>query len=137
MSVSARKIAAILAAFVVTGAASSQEIGRIRTTVKHRPTFVQADFAEIAQSLGELTGRKFVLDPGVCALVTASWDKALTKEEFYQAFLEIARALGFVVVEEGFSTTIKLDDTAPRNPEAACPRYPASVAAPAAASKNR
>jgi len=124
MSMSARIIAAILAALVVAGAASSQEIGRIRTTVKHRPTFVEADFAEIAKSLGELTGRKFVLDPGVCALVTASWDKALTEQEFYQAFLDIARALGFVVIEQGFSTTIKLDEKAATSPERKCPRYP-------------
>jgi type II secretory pathway component GspD/PulD (secretin) len=124
VSTSARKIAAILAALVVAGGASSQEFGRIRTTVKHRPTFVDADFAAIANTLGGLTGRKFVLDPGVCALVTASWDEPLTEQEFYQAFLAIARALGFVVVEQGFSTMIKLDEKASRDPEAGCPRYP-------------
>ncbi|MGH8186959.1 MAG: hypothetical protein ACREUC_10375, partial [Steroidobacteraceae bacterium] len=126
MNLSTKKVAALLAALLLAGGASSQEFGRIRTTVKHRPTFVDADFAEIARTLGELTGRKFVLDSGVCALVTASWDTPLSEEEFYQAFLSIARALGFVVVEQGFSTTIKLDPTISRDPEAACPRYPPS-----------
>jgi type II secretory pathway component GspD/PulD (secretin) len=127
MNPATKKTAALVAALLLASAASSQEFGRIRSTVKHRPTFVDADFAEIARTLGDLTGRKFVLDPGVCALVTASWNNPLTEEEFYQAFLSIARALGFVVVEEGFSTSIKLDPAAPREPDAACPRYPASV----------
>lgn len=120
---SARKPAVVVATLLLASAAASQQLGPIRTTVKHRPTFVDADFAEIAQKLGELTGRKFVLDPGVCALVTASWDAPLTTEELYQAFLSIARALGFVVIEEGFSTTIKLDATVPRDAERTCPRY--------------
>jgi type II secretory pathway component GspD/PulD (secretin) len=124
MNPSMKKAVTLVAALLLAGGASSQELGRIRTTVKHRPTFVDADFAEIARTLNELTGRKFILEPGVCALVTASWDTPLTQEEFYQAFLSIARAIGFVVVEEGFSTTIKLDDAVPRDPEAACPRYP-------------
>lgn len=125
MNPSTKNIVALVAALLVAGGASSQELGRIRTTVKHRPTFVDADFAEIARTLSELTGRKFIIDPGVCALVTASWDTPLTQEEFYQAFLSIARALGFVVVEQGFSTTIKLDENVSRDPDAACPRYPA------------
>jgi type II secretory pathway component GspD/PulD (secretin) len=124
MSMSATRIAAMLAAVLLASAAASQQLGRIRTTVKHRPTFVEADFAEIARALGDLTGRKFILDPGVCAIVTASWDKPLTEQEFYRAFLDIARALGFVVIEQGFSTTIKLDDAAPRSAETACPYYP-------------
>jgi type II secretory pathway component GspD/PulD (secretin) len=127
VNTSATKIAAIFAALLVTSVVSSQELGRIRTTVKHRPTFVDADFAEIAKMLGGLTGRQFVLEPGVCALVTASWDTPLSEQEFYQAFLAIARALGFVVVEQGFSTTIKLDETSPRDPEAPCPRYPTAA----------
>lgn len=127
MSSSLKKTVALVAALLLAGGATSQELGRIRSTVKHRPTFVDADFAEIARTLGELTGRKFILDPGVCALVTASWDTPLTQEEFYQAFLAIARALGFVVVEQGFSTTIKLDENVTRDPQAACPRYPANV----------
>jgi type II secretory pathway component GspD/PulD (secretin) len=117
-------IVATMLALLLANIAASQELGRIRTTVKHRPTFVDADFAEIARSLGELTGRKFVLESGVCGIVTASWDTPLTQEQFYQAFLAIARALGFVVVEQGFSTTIKLDENAPRDGETGCPRYP-------------
>jgi type II secretory pathway component GspD/PulD (secretin) len=127
VNMSARKITATLiatmAALLLANAVASQELGRIRTTVKHRPTFVDADFAEIAKSLGDLTGRKFVLDPGVCALVTASWDTALTTDQFYQEFLSIARELGFVVVEQGFSTTIKLDEKVPRDEERTCPHY--------------
>jgi type II secretory pathway component GspD/PulD (secretin) len=123
----AATIAATMAALLLANAVASQELGRIRTTVKHRPTFVDADFAEIAKWLGDLTGRKFVLDPGVCALVTASWDTPLTTDEFYQAFLSIAREIGFVVVEEGFSTAIKLDQQAATNTngddERTCPHY--------------
>ena len=80
---------ATLALVVSAGAAG--QVTKIESTVKHRPTFIDADFGQIATYLGELTSRTFELEPGVCALVTASWDKPLSSEELYRAFLDIAR----------------------------------------------
>ena len=109
---------------VAVAASAWGQVAKIQTTVKHRPTFVDADFAKVATYLGELNSRTFELEPGVCALVTARWDKPQSPAELYHAFLEIARALGYVVVEEGVVTKIQLAAETPRDPPPACRRYP-------------
>lgn len=111
-------------AAVAFSAAAWGQVTKLQSTVKHRPTFVDSDFAQIAKYLGELTSRTFQLEPGVCAQVTAQWEKPLTSEEFYSAFLDIARALGYVVVEEGLVTKIQLADDTPKDPTPPCRRYP-------------
>ncbi|HKU15760.1 MAG TPA: hypothetical protein VJQ52_15290 [Steroidobacteraceae bacterium] len=112
-----------LLAFAAATSASAQ-VAKIQSSVKHRPTFVDADFAQIAAKLTDLTSRTFDIEPGVCALVTASWDKPLSSEELYQAFLQIARALGYVVAEEGLVTKISLEPDTPKDPTPPCRRYP-------------
>ena len=118
-----RKIIVAVAAIVLSAAALGQ-VTKLQSTVKHRPTFVDSDFGQIAKYLGELTSRTFELEPGVCAQVTAQWSKSLTSEEFYAAFLDIARALGYVVVEEGLVTKIQLAADTPKDPTPPCRRYP-------------
>jgi type II secretory pathway component GspD/PulD (secretin) len=118
-----RRLIVTLAAAAFAAGAWGQ-VAKIQTTVKHRPTFVDADFAQIAASLGELTSRTFQVEPGVCALVTANWDKPMTTEEFYQAFLGIARTLGYVVSEDGLTTRIALPPDVPKDPAPPCRRYP-------------
>jgi type II secretory pathway component GspD/PulD (secretin) len=115
-------IAAVAAVSCAAGAWG--QVAKVQTTVKHRPTFVDADFGQIAASLSDMTSRTFELEPGVCAQVTANWDKPLSTEEFYQAFLGIARALGYVVVEEGLVTKIQLAADTPKDPTPPCLRYP-------------
>lgn len=100
------------------------QVTKLQTTVKHRPTFIDSDFAQIATYVGELTSRTFQLEPGVCAQVTAHWDKPMTSEELYSAFLDIARALGYVVVEDGVITKIELAADTPKDPTPPCRRYP-------------
>lgn len=117
-----RLVVTIAAAVFAVGAWG--QVTKLETSVKHRPTFVDADFAQIAMSLGELTSRTFELERGVCAQVTANWDKPLTAEGLYQAFLAIARTLGYVVSEEGLVTKISLAPETPKDPLPACRRYP-------------
>ena len=114
----------VLAVAVAVSAAAWGQVTKLQTTVKHRPTFVDSDFGQIAKYVGELTSRTFELEPGVCAQVTAQWSKSLTSEEFYAAFLDIARALGYVVVEEGLVTKIQLAADTPKDPTPPCRRYP-------------
>lgn len=109
---------------VVLSAAAWGQVTKLQSTVKHRPTFIDSDFGQIAKYLGELTSRTFELEPGVCAQVTAQWDKPLTSEEFYRAFLDIARTLGYVVVEDGLVTKIQLAADTPKDPRPPCRRYP-------------
>lgn len=120
---SVRKIVVIVAAVALSAAAWGQ-VTKLQSTVKHRPTFIDSDFGQIAKYLGELTSRTFELEPGVCAQVTAKWDKPLTSEEFYNEFLDIARALGYVVVEDGLVTKIQLQADTPKDPTPPCRRYP-------------
>lgn len=105
-------------------AAASAQVTKMQTVVKHRPTFVDADLGKVAKYLGELTSRTFEIEPGVCALVTASWDKPQTPDQLYGAFVEIARTLGYVVVEEGVVTKIQFTADTPRDPTPPCRRYP-------------
>jgi hypothetical protein len=100
------------------------QVAKLETTVKHRPAFVDADFGQIATYVGQLNSRTFQLEPGVCAQVTANWDRPLSSEEFYSAFLEIARALGYEVVEDGLVTKIQLAADTPKEPRPPCRRYP-------------
>jgi len=114
----------VIAVAVAVSAAAWGQVTKLQSTVKHRPTFVDSDFGQIAKYVGELTSRTFELEPGVCAQVTAQWSKSLTSEEFYAAFLDIARALGYVVVEEGLVTKIQLAADTPKDPTPPCRRYP-------------
>ena len=115
-------IAALALQTVCAGAGA--QVSKLQTTVKHRPTFVDADLAQIAKYVGELNSRTFELEPGVCAQVTANWDKPLSSREFYNAFLEIAQELGYVVVEDGLLTKIQLAPDTPKDPPPPCRRYP-------------
>ena len=123
MDMGVRKVILIAVAVAVSAAAWGQ-VTKLQSTLKHRPTFVDSDFGQIAKYVGELTSRTFELEPGVCAQVTAQWSKSLTSEEFYAAFLDIARALGYVVVEEGLVTKIQLAADTPKDPTPPCRRYP-------------
>lgn len=118
-----RKLLVTIAALAFFAGAWAQ-VSKLQTTVKHRPTFVEAEFADIAKYVGELNSRTFELEPGVCALVTANWDKPISAQQFYQAFLEIAQQLGYVVVEDGLVTKIQLAPDTPRDPTPPCRRYP-------------
>lgn len=124
-----RRIIVAVAAVVLSAVAWGQ-VTKLQSTVKHRPTFIDSDFGQIAKYIGELTSRTFELEPGVCAQVTAQWDKPLTSEEFYRAFLDIARALGYVVVEDGLVTRIQLAADTPKDPRPPCRRYPVLNSAP-------
>ena len=114
----------LLTTLALFSAEACGQVAKLQTTVKHRPTFVDADFGQIAKYVGELTSRTFELEPGVCALVTAKWDKPISSEEFYRAFLEIAQALGYVVAEDGLVTRIQLAPETPKDPTPPCRRYP-------------
>ena len=123
-----RRLVATIAAIIFAAGAWGQ-VTKLETTVKHRPTFIEADFGQIAIYLGELTSRTFELERGVCALVSANWDKPLSAEELYGEFVKIARTLGYVVVEDGLVTKIQLAPDTPKDPLPACRRYPVPTSA--------
>jgi hypothetical protein len=97
-----------------------------RVPSKVAPNFKDANFSSIAQAVSQLSGRTLVLGPGVCAVVSAAWETELTGEQFYQEFVSIAHALGFVVVEQGFVTTITLGNA--HKDSSTCSKYPNEAA---------
>jgi type II secretory pathway component GspD/PulD (secretin) len=118
-----RILLSTIAALIVASGATAQ-VTKMEMVVKHRPTFVDADLAKMATYVGELSSRTFEIEPGVCALVTATWDKPQSAEQLYGHLVEIARAMGYVVVEEGVVTRIQLAPDTPLDPPPACRRYP-------------
>jgi hypothetical protein len=118
------RIAWIVIASLAFWSLAFAQVSKLQTTVKHRPTFVEADLGQIAKYVGELNSRTFELEPGVCALVTANWDKPLSAQQFYSAFIEIAQQLGYVVLEDGLVTKIQLAPDTPKDPTPPCRRYP-------------
>lgn len=81
-----------------------------RMPSKVAPDLRDIDFSSFARIVGQVSGRALVVGPGVCALINATWENGLTGEQFYQEFVSIAHALGFVVVEQGSVTTVTLGD---------------------------
>lgn len=114
----------LIASLALSSVAAWGQVTKMQTTLKHRPTFVDTDFGKVAAYLGELASRTFEIEPGVCGTVTKNWDKPQSSDELYQAFVEIARAMGYVVVEQGLVTKIQLDADTPKDPTPPCRRYP-------------
>jgi hypothetical protein len=91
---------------------------------KIAPDFRDVSFSVFAEAVGQTIGRSIVIGPGVCGSVTVAWETELTAEEFYQAFVSIARTMGFTVVEQGSATTVTLDDSARKGSPESCRNYP-------------
>ncbi|WP_407700198.1 hypothetical protein [Steroidobacter agaridevorans] len=92
-----------------------------RTPSKVAPDLRDIDFSSFARIVGQVSGRTLVVGAGVCALINATWDHELTGEQFYQEFVSIAHALGFIVVEQDSVTTISLGKD--RKGASACGSY--------------
>jgi general secretion pathway protein D len=65
------------------------------------PNFKDADITQIIEAVSTATGRNIIIDPRVRAQVTLLSDKAMTPDQFYQAFLSILQVHGFVAVPSG------------------------------------
>jgi len=91
---------------------------------KFAPDFRDVNFSAFAEAVGQSIGRRIVIGPGVCAIVSVAWETELTAAEFYQAFVSIARTMGFTVVEQGSVTTVTLNDSARKGSSQSCGRYP-------------
>ena len=61
--------------------------------------FTNAEIAEVARTMGVMTGRSIVVDPRVKGTMNLSSDKPLTTTAAYNQFLTALRLQGFTVVE--------------------------------------
>jgi type II secretory pathway component GspD/PulD (secretin) len=81
---------------------------RPRMPAKVTPNFRDISFSKFADAVSQISGRTLVIGRGVCASISLAATTELTGEQFYQEFVSISHALGFIVVEEGSVTTISL-----------------------------
>jgi len=85
---------AVLALLALPAAAQDEKI-----TVN----FVNADIQSVIKTVGQHTGKNFILDPRVTGTVNIVSDKPVSKDTLYQILLSTLRVQGFAAVEgEGF-----------------------------------
>src|SRR5258706_508780 len=63
--------------------------------------FVNADIQSVIKTVGQHTGRNFILDPRVTGTVNIVSDRPVSKDLLYQIFLSALRVQGYAAVEEG------------------------------------
>jgi general secretion pathway protein D len=61
--------------------------------------FVNADIQSVIKTVGQHTGRNFILDPRVTGTVNIVSEKPVSKDLLYQIFLSALRVQGFAAVE--------------------------------------
>jgi len=69
--------------------------------------FVNADIQSVVKTIGQHTGRNFILDPRVTGTVNIVSEKPVSKDLLYQIFLSALRVQGFAAVEgDGFTKIV-------------------------------
>ncbi len=63
--------------------------------------FVNADIQSVIKTIGQHTGRNFILDPRVTGTVNIVSDRPVSKDLLYQLLLSTLRVQGYAAVEEG------------------------------------
>ncbi|MBC8023930.1 MAG: type II secretion system secretin GspD [Burkholderiales bacterium] len=63
--------------------------------------FVNADIQSVIKTVGQHTGRNFILDPRVTGTVNIVSDRPVSRDLLYQMFLSALRVQGYAAVEEG------------------------------------
>ncbi|MCP1726722.1 general secretion pathway protein D [Natronospira proteinivora] len=68
--------------------------------------YKEADIREVANSISEVTGRNFIVDPRVKGRITVTSSRAIPPEAVYDTFLSILQVHGFAAMESG--NTVKI-----------------------------
>ncbi|MGZ5060793.1 MAG: type II secretion system secretin GspD [Usitatibacter sp.] len=63
--------------------------------------FVNADIQSVIKTIGQWTGRNFILDPRVTGTVNIVSDRPVSKDMLYQILLSTLRVQGYAAVEDG------------------------------------
>ena len=74
--------------------------------------FNQADIRSVIATMGEITGKTFVIDPRVQGEVTVVSNRALEDDEIYGVFLKVLSTQGYVAIEDGSVVQIVPDAVA-------------------------
>ena len=63
--------------------------------------FVNADIQSVIKTVGQHTGKNFILDPRVTGTVNIVSDRPVSKDMLYQILLSTLRVQGYAAIEEG------------------------------------
>ena len=85
----------------VSPAAASPGVVAANGEEKITVNFVNADIQSVIKTVGQHTGRNFILDPRVTGTVNIVSDRPVSKDLLYQIFLSALRVQGYAAVEEG------------------------------------
>ncbi|WP_413561116.1 type II secretion system secretin GspD [Bdellovibrio sp. HCB209] len=77
--------------------------------------YPNVEIAELVKAMGELTGKNFIVDPGVRGKITISAPSKITVAEAYNAFLSALAINGFTVVPSGGFLKVKSARNAQRD----------------------
>ena len=77
--------------------------------------FSDADLVAVINSVSQITGKNFIIDPRVKGKVTVISSKPLNEEEVYNVFLSILQVHGFATVPTQYAIKIIPDATAKQN----------------------
>ncbi|GIX36032.1 MAG: type II secretion system protein D [Lysobacteraceae bacterium] len=81
--------------------ASGAPAGGGATEARHTLNLKAADIGVLIQTVSEITGKSFIVDPRVDGKVTVISSKPMNREELYQTFLSVLRVHGFAAVPAG------------------------------------
>ncbi len=96
--------AALLAFCALPAAAQAPATAPIATSngdERITVNFVNADIQSVIKTVGQHTGRNFILDPRVTGTVNIVSDRPVSRDLLYQIFLSALRVQGYAAVEEG------------------------------------
>lgn len=68
--------------------------------------YEEADIQEVAQTISEVTGKNFIIDPRVKGRITITSSQAIPPDAVYETFLSILDVHGFAAMESG--NTVKI-----------------------------
>jgi general secretion pathway protein D len=105
-----RRLGFIAMLLVVTGSASGQTAAGSVAPLNFR----DADFAKLVEAVSVATGKSFLIDRRIHARVTMISSTKMTPSAFYDAFLALLPACGFVTRTEGPLVRILPDPNAAR-----------------------
>ena len=102
-SFAARRLAPALLGLFLAGPAFGQAAPSSDENEKITVNFVNADIQSVIKTVGQHTGKNFILDPRVTGTVNIVSEKPVSKDMLYQVLLSTLRVQGYAAVEgDGF-----------------------------------
>ncbi len=101
MTSSRRRLFGLLTAILLTAAWPLPDSGQTGTTAYVNFSFDQVDIRLLAKLVGDMTGKRFIIDNAVNGKVTVVTPPQIPLVEVYPVFLSILESSGFSVVEKG------------------------------------